>query len=172
MSHPRPLPPLAALNARFYYDAERDCLCYHGQNYLPPDYCGKPVVGVWQKDGYRFIRVIRVRWPVHRIVWAVCHQQDPYPLEIDHKDENKENNRIGNLRLATRGQNVHNIKASHAWHGIKGVEKRTDGWKAAVQIDGVKYDLGRYSTAELAHQAYISAKNTLAGQFSPYCETG
>lgn len=56
-------------------------------------------------DGERFNRF------VHRLVYGSFVEKIPEGLQIDHKDQNKLNNYIYNLRLATPQQNSTNTKA-------------------------------------------------------------
>jgi hypothetical protein len=168
MAHPKPLPPIERLLERFYYDNDRDCLCYHPQEYLPADWGHRPVVGQLKKDGYHWIRVLKRPTVVHRVVWAVCTGADPYPLQIDHRDENKSNNRIGNLRIATHGQNQHNASRTWSQTGFKGVSRVNGKFYASVCIDGDQASFGPFLSAEEAHNAYKAVKNALVGQFSPY----
>ena len=56
---------------------------------------------------YRIIRVDRVIFLAHRLAWL--HSYGVWPTkDIDHIDGDKTNNRIANLREATRAQNVMN----------------------------------------------------------------
>ena len=45
---------------------------------------------------------------LHRIVWAWHYGPFDPSLEIDHRDENKRNNRIENLRICSASENMYN----------------------------------------------------------------
>lgn len=47
----------------------------------------------------------------HRVIWAYFNGPIPNNLEINHKDGNKLNNRIENLELVTRTENIR-----HSWN--------------------------------------------------------
>lgn len=92
---------------------------------------------------------------VHRIIFKMFHGH--LPEFLDHKDGNPLNNRIENLRPATREQNAQNIgvKSSNS-SGVKGVQfcKRTQKWHALIFYGGGPHSLGRFATLELATDAY------------------
>jgi hypothetical protein len=63
------------------------------------------VAGSPNTKGYISIKVEGRQYKAHRLAWYFVYGQDPSDLEIDHKDLDKGNNRIENLRLATKAQN-------------------------------------------------------------------
>lgn len=70
----------------------------------------------------------------------------------------------GNVRWATRLQQVHNrrlFKSNRS--GYKGVSwhKRVNKWVAQIRIDGHKKHLGYFDTPELAHEVYQSVFKNL-----------
>lgn len=89
--------------------------------------------------------------------------------EIDHKDENKSNNRFKNLREATRSQNGrHKGPYKNNPSGLKGAYWDNDRkkWLSNIGIpgQGVKF-LGRFNTKEEAHAAYCRVAEKLHGEF-------
>ena len=60
--------------------------------------------GFYDKDGYLKVKVKKKALLVHRVVWLLNHGDFPR-LEIDHINRNKTDNRIENLREATRWEN-------------------------------------------------------------------
>jgi len=86
---------------------------------------------------------------------------------IDHINCNGLDNRKSNLRLATQAENMRNRKRQkNNTSGYKGVRKARKGWRAAIDHEGVKYQLGTFSTAETAHAAYCAAAQRLHGSFA------
>jgi hypothetical protein len=74
-------------------------------------------------------------------------------LQIDHRDRDRNNNCIFNLRSATNQQNAFN-------NNYKGYNfhQQTKKWRARIKIDGNEIHLGLFETEEEAHQKYIEAK--------------
>lgn len=74
---------------------------------------------------------------------------------IDHKNHNKIDNRIANLRDVTKAENAWNTSKSPRGTIFHRVNKR---WLALIRKNGkVKY-LGSFKTEEEAHQHYLSMK--------------
>ncbi|TIW41733.1 MAG: HNH endonuclease, partial [Mesorhizobium sp.] len=70
-------------------------------------YAGKPA-GRFTKSGYREITISRRLLQANRIAWIMVHGDIATDLDIDHEDGDPSNNRIKNLRPATRSQNMWN----------------------------------------------------------------
>ena len=110
--------------------------------------------------GYRSIKLGNFQLRAHRLVWAWATGADPGAVQIDHKDQNKANNRIWNLRLCSDTQNRANIL------GMKGWCKANGRFKARLITQGKAVYLGTYDTAEEAHAAYLEARRRLHGDFA------
>ncbi|WP_338633059.1 HNH endonuclease [Afipia carboxidovorans] len=103
----------------------------------------------------------------HRVAWAIFYGEWPV-LEIDHINGCGTDNRISNLRLATRTQNVRNIRRSSAnKSGYKGVclFRQTGRWAAAISVNNKTIHLGFFSTKEAAYEAYCTASQKYHGEF-------
>ena len=90
--------------------------------------------------------------------------------EIEHKDRNRLNNQINNIRYATRSQNHANRKKSEN-SLYKGVRLKIDRfrnkpWQATIRKDYKNYYLGYYSTAQEAAIAYNKKVIELYGEFA------
>ena len=98
----------------------------------------------------------------HRLAWLISTGEDPGDLDVDHKDEDKMNNRLDNLRLATRSQNKANQRKPQGYCFCK----QTGRWLATIKVAGKMFNLGRFDTKEEARQAYVSAKLHHFGEFA------
>jgi len=103
----------------------------------------------------------------HRIIFFMSHGF--IPQEIDHIDGNKANNRLDNLREATRSQNMHNKSMPrNNTSGIKGVHfhKYTKKWTAACKINNKFHHLGLFESVDEAAQAVIKFREDALGNFA------
>lgn len=104
--------------------------------------------------GYVEIQIDGTRYKAHRLAWLYCHGVMP-DKQIDHINSNRTDNRITNLRVATRSQNQQNTGLTKAnKSGRKGVYFRDGKWLAQAQINGKKYHLGRHKTIDEASRTY------------------
>lgn len=107
---------------------------------------------------------------MHRLVMERKLGRSLRPDEqVDHIDRNGLNNREENLRLASRAENGWNRgKTAANSSGFKGVTfcLATGRWKARIRQHGKEIWLGRYDTAELAHEAYKEACKKLHREFA------
>lgn len=123
--------------------------------------CNEKKVGV---DGYRP--------PSSHIIWKMMTGENvPVGFEVDHRDRNHDNDRWGNLRLATRMEQCQNKKVNHtSQSGYKGVrtdESRIHGkYTAHIMANKVWSLLGRFDSAEEAAWVYDNAAKELHGEFA------
>lgn len=118
-------------------------------------------------DGYRKISIEGRRYFAHRLAWFFTHGE--WLDEIDHEDRNRSNNRLGNLRPATRVQQAGNTGlSSHNSSGFKGVcwDKNRGKWVAYIKIAGRMKNLGRHATKQAAATAYDDAAVAHFGEFA------
>lgn len=128
---------------------------------------GKPALIMVNDKGYRSGRVLGTLCAAHRVAWAMTH--DRWPVgDIDHIDGNPSNNKISNLRAATRSQNQHNQKAVRGGTSkYKGVSQRESGaWRAMIRVDRQLVRLGQYQSEEDAARAYDRAAVEYFGCFA------
>jgi uncharacterized protein YigA (DUF484 family) len=93
------------------------------------------------------------------------------PDLIDHIDGNKLNNRIENLREASKQENCQNQKVRLTnSSGVKGVSwhKANKKWIVAVCKNYKSYYCGTFEDKELAELVAMEATNKLHKQFSAY----
>lgn len=82
------------------------------------------------RSGYarRYVYIDSRSYPIHRIIWLYVYGVWPRH-EIDHRDGDGLNNRLSNLREATRTQNCTNIPQRQGTvTGYKGVQRNGDRW--------------------------------------------
>ena len=123
------------------------------------------VAGTIRKPGYIQIGIKGYYYQAHRLVWLYIHGSFP-DNHIDHIDHNGLNNRLNNLREATRSENMQNkIKAqqNNKSTGLLGAFKHTNrnSFIAQIRINGEQKYLGTFKTAQEAHEAYIKAKRKI-----------
>lgn len=106
---------------------------------------------------------------LHRIAWYMATGVDPIDFELDHINGDKTDNRICNLRRATRADNNRNqTKRKNNTSGYKGVSwsKTYSKWVAYIGVDWKRQHLGYFDTPKGAHVAYKDAANKLHGPFA------
>jgi hypothetical protein len=125
------------------------------------------VAGGLISSGYWSIGLDNYRFLAHRLAWLYMHGVMP-PAEIDHIDGDPTNNRIANLRLATRTENNGNSRARKSASGLKGAhwEAKRKAWRAQIYKDGKHLHLGYFPTPEEAHAAYAKAAREIYGEFA------
>lgn len=82
-------------------------------------------------DSHGYIRVSHKgkRFLGHRVAFYLMLGYWP-EHDVDHIDGERSNNKWGNLREATRSQNLHNQKCTRGKSRFKGVTKYQNGWVA------------------------------------------
>lgn len=116
--------------------------------------------------GYFKIKVLKTLHYAHRLAWLLHHGEWP-KHEVDHINMDRGDNRIANLRQATRSQNQMNRKTRSDIFGLKGVRQRRGAsrYTAVISKDKKSIALGGYATPEAAYQAYVKAARELHGEF-------
>lgn len=125
-------------------------------------------VGSVSESGYRYVSVNSVLYLAHRIIWLYIHGYIP-DCDIDHKNRNRDDNRLENLREASRGQNnINSGLQKNNTSGFKGAyyDKRRNCWYAEIWVENKKKFLGRFSTASDAGAAYVAAAKLYFGEFA------
>ena len=129
------------------------------------------IAGTKTRKGYIRIQIKGHRYYAHRIAWTLTYGKIPDGYEIDHKDLDKTNNKINNLRLVTKSQNLSNRGKQHNNKtGVKGVSvcPQTGLYKARVMLNKKEHFCGRFKTLEEAKEAVIAKRNELHGEFAKH----
>lgn len=140
-------------------DSLHNCLDYiPDKGILINKRSGKPGY-VRNRDGMVIVTVKGQQYLAHRVIWLFEHNEWPSE-DIDHKDGNRSNNHISNLRSVTREVNNQNrrkpSKASKT--GYLGVYPSGQKYMAKIRVHKQCVYLGSYSTAEEAYEQYLIAK--------------
>ena len=94
----------------------------------------------------------------HRLAWFLYYKEQP-PLQIDHINTIKTDNRIANLRVTTTSQNQMNIQVhDRSKTGIKGIMPVRNGtlYRAEVCVDGKRYQ--KHSKHIDVLEAWVTSK--------------
>ena len=126
--------------------------------------------GIPTVNGYLRTAVCKVRYQVHRIIFAMHHSMElrDVPALLDHINGCRSDNRPANLRPANALQNSHNVRLRpQNTSGFRGVQqnKRSGRWLAAINIAGVRTHLGTFDTPEEASAAYEAEARRIHGAF-------
>lgn len=122
------------------------------------------------KDGYKTTCMFGGVFFAHRVAWAIYYGEWP-EFEVDHINCDRSDNRISNLREASRMENSKNRRLdATSTSGLKGASWRKDAgrWIAQISINGKKTFLGYHATAESAHEAYKRAAVLYHGEFARF----
>lgn len=125
------------------------------------------ILGTKNKSGHLVAQLDKKMYLLHRLAWFYYYKVWPEGI-IDHIDRNPQNNRIDNLREATKVTNSYNSKIRQDnTAGIKGVyyDKRRNKFYQQIVANKVKTFLGYFSTKEEAAIAYANAARILHGEF-------
>jgi hypothetical protein len=108
--------------------------------------------------GYWFLHLDHKRYAAHRLAWLYVY--GVWPAEcIDHINRVRTDNRISNLREATRAQNRQNLCLSAKnKSGIRGVsfDRVNSNWRASISVGGRAKNLGRFASKSDAAAAYAA----------------
>ncbi len=123
---------------------------------------GEPIRFKQDRKSYAQVRLVvdgkTVTLRAHRVKFALAHGW--LPKLVDHKNRNKLDDALENLRPATRSQNAVNAEAGPC------VKQRKSGrWSAWVNRDGRQVGLGTHDTREQAVAVAGAARAELHGEF-------
>jgi len=163
MTKPKPLPSQEELHALFEYkDGKLFWKVSRGRGIKP----GDEVKGIPVK-GYKVVRVKYKIYLQHRLIW-VMHGNDPVDI-LDHIDGDRLNNRIENLRAATKSENQWNKKQGrNNTSGVKGIywDKKRSRWHGTVRYKGKNHHAGYFQDKEECAKAVKELREKLHGDFT------
>lgn len=104
------------------------------------------IVGVDNGTGYLQVSIDYKIYLVHRVIWLWVYGKFPED-QIDHKNHIRSDNRIRNLRDATRQENDRNQSMQkNNTSGVIGVSwrKPSKKWRALITVNGKQIYLGSF----------------------------
>lgn len=111
-------------------------------------------------NGYVLVRIDGHLYRAHRLIWLMVHGEMPM-RDIDHINGDRADNRLVNLRVVTRGENLQNLRRGKGASRLLGAHTIRNRWRSSISVAGVSHNLGCFATAKEAHNAYLAAKRQL-----------
>jgi hypothetical protein len=112
-----------------------------------------------RRRGYARVKVDGHAYAAHRLAWLYVYGEWPAGF-IDHKNRDRADNRISNLRIATLSQNQHNRGASRlSSTGVKGVylDRKRGGYQVSLAVNYKSVYIGRCKTIAEGAELYRAA---------------
>lgn len=128
---------------------------------------GRPL-SAKNKAGYCVINTVTGRvYYAHRLAWLLYHGEWPANV-VDHINGKKDDNRIKNLRDATKSQNAINSDVTHSATGARSVytQSNTKKFRVRMMIDKKNVQIGYFKTKKEAEEAAKKARKTRFGDFA------
>ena len=123
--------------------------------------------GARMQNGYTIVCISPGKYLAHRLAWLITHGDWP-DADIDHINGDRGDNRLANLREASRSQNNANmgLRADNR-SGVRGVfwDTRSQMWRAEIMMNNKVTPLGRYSDIKEATEVRRSAEMRMFGEF-------
>ena len=126
------------------------------------------IAGGVSGNGYWQVRIGGRLYYAHRLAWLAVHGEFPNG-ELDHINGDPLDNRIENLRVATRAQNQRNTRGHiDSASRLKGAyyDKRKRRWYSCLRVDGRNRFLGYHQSPSEAHAAHAAASLREFGSFA------
>jgi hypothetical protein len=146
----------------------------HGSNIWHAQHAGKRAGSLNKHDGYWYVWVTPDnRVLQHRVIWKMAYGVEPKE-EIDHKDRDRSNNRLDNLRESDRSGNCHNVSAqAKNTTGHRNVQwnKRRECWEVVIGCYKKTFTFGGFPTLEEAATAAEEIRLALHGEFAQDART-
>lgn len=153
-------PSQEQLRRLFTYDDNRGVLIHKTVAPTKPYLLGK-VAGNSRDDGYIDITVSGKLYKAHRLIYIHQLGEIPNGKTVDHIDRNRSNNRVENLRAATKPQQNGNRNCLGFYRHKQGK------WHARLKYQRKNKHLGLFPTALQARLAYEAACLSTLGEYSP-----
>lgn len=119
--------------------------------------------------GYVYLYLDGRKYHAHRIIWFYVYKiWSAKKSHLDHKNRNKTDNRIKNLRIATPSQNHVNCPAQvHSKTQQRGIHRHACGrYRVQLQKDNASIHVGYFNTLRNAVIARDAAYRKFHGEFA------
>lgn len=161
----RELPTQDRLRELFDYD--------NGELFNRTDRANSSIGSIATRQGHHAVvaTVNGVVYNASRLIWVWHFGAIPEGLHVAHINKNVLDNRIANLRLATKAEIVRSaMTPNHNTSGYKGVCfcKNRNKWHTQIVVNYRTIHLGRFDTKEEAHAAYCVAAKKYFGEFANF----
>ena len=134
---------------------------------------GRILKNTLTSNGYHVVGLAKnKKFKTHNVHQLVAHEWVDNAEEkrcVDHRDGDRTNNHIENLRYATHSENSRNAKnRTDGLSVYKGVSYHTQAkkWKAAFGMNGKRIYLGLFGSEREAAEAYNAAAGEHYGEFA------
>jgi hypothetical protein len=141
------------------------------------DKSGKLLKQCLDKDGYYKLTLYQdgkqIQHKIRRLVANSFTNNPENKKCVDHINNCRTDNNIGNLRWVTLTENQYNCAISNNnTSGVKGVDfhKKTDMWRAYIYINRKFISIGQYNTLKEAKEARQLKAKEVFGEFMNSCE--
>ena len=172
----KPLPSQEFLNACLDYDPDTGKLVWkvrpdwtflpqagrtpsHIANAWNAAWAGKLALNSPAVNGYLKGALNGQNFYAHRVIWKMIHGTDP--VDIDHDDGNRQNNKLNNLFDRSRTDNLRNrVLSKNNTSGFHGVSfsNRHNLWAASIGYNGKTIHLGWFKNFDDAVEARKAAE--------------
>jgi len=136
---------------RSMFKTERDWKAWNTR------YAGQVAFTAQDGSGYLAGTILGVRILAHRLIWFLVTGE--WPDQVDHRDHNRSNNRLTNLRASDPLRNQRNrTRQKSNKSGINGVFQLPSGkWTAQIKVKRKPIHLGVFDTKTHAAAARMEA---------------
>ena len=144
------------------FSSARDCAAWNTR------YAGNRAFASKNDKGYCTGSIANRNYSAHRVIWAMETGVWPDRL-VDHKDKDRSNNKLDNLRLATYQQNKANSTSargsSSKFIGVSW-NKFSKKWSASIKLDGKSKHIGYFDSEVEAAEAYDNEASIACGEYA------
>jgi len=118
------------------------------------------------KNGYNYVILDGKQKMLHKLMASMFLDFHYIGKEfvITHKDKNKLNNKLSNLKITSRRDVL--VKKENSTSKYTGVSfnKKSCKWTSEIYVKGKRMHLGTFAEEKEAHEAYLKKRNELCTQ--------